>query len=102
MLKRALEAQGAGIVLSVAGALILVHAENLDFHKCARGSTRHCTHLRRDLAVAPRLWGIVPRTAGGSTFARSSLVVHAPRRHLRVAKCRFACSILMGYPIKLA
>ena len=27
--------QAAGIVLSVSGALVLVHVENLDFHQCA-------------------------------------------------------------------
>ena len=29
------DAQAAGIVMSVSGALVLVHVENLDFHKCA-------------------------------------------------------------------
>lgn len=31
--------QGAGIVMSVTGALILVHVENLDFQKCALNLT---------------------------------------------------------------
>ncbi len=34
------DAQAAGIVMSVSGALVLVHVENLDFHKCARYHAR--------------------------------------------------------------
>jgi len=33
-------AQAAGIVMSVSGALVLVHVENLDFHKCALARRR--------------------------------------------------------------
>lgn len=42
--------QGMGIVMSVTGALILVHAENLDIHKCVQSPFAPSnSDLNRDL-----------------------------------------------------